>query len=525
DGFSVEVTAKNGPVKVYTLQTGGAPLPVDSIYNATVTAGSISNKLLLMGGKTTYHITGTVNPLAGSFLQLTSTDVWLYFDNIKPSVFYNKYLDHISVNGQPAVIDSTVRLVQYLQGCVLISQPATYQPLQVFSAENGAGASMSMNLYTYYQAAQLGSFNDAIASFTLKKGYMASFSENENGTGASKVYIADNQDIQVMQLPAALKGKISFVRVFPWRWVAKKGWTNTVQMADTLGAKWTYNWNNDRSSTLDAEYVPIRQTQWWPSFSVTNAKTNVTHLLGFNEPDNASQSNLTPSQAIAAWPALMESGLRLGSPAITDGGASWLYSFMDKADSAGYRVDFVAVHFYRGCQSAAQFYSFLKAIHDRTGRPVWITEFNNGANWTNTSSCPQPTYAQEATAIQSFLNMLDTTSFVERYALYEWVQDTRQMFNSTSPVVLNPAGIIYRDKIPPMAYNAAQQFDPYPPVTQSPFTRGNLAVSRFGTPGVSQSGANAIFVDEYTVNGSLSQTISLPIVKYGKNLPIVSSGT
>jgi hypothetical protein len=183
--------------------------------------------------------------------------------------------------------------------------------------------------------------------------------------------------------------------------------------------------------------------------------------LGYNEPDSKSQSNMTPDQAIAQWPLLMHSGLRVGSPAVTDGGVKWLYSFMDKADSAGYRVDFVPVHFYRGCQTAAQFYSFLKAIHDRTGRPVWITEFNNGANWTTSTSCPQPTYAENAAALQSFLHMLDTASFVERYALYEWVQDSRQLFYSTEPVVLNPAGAVYRDDPSPMAYDRKTEFDPY----------------------------------------------------------------
>jgi hypothetical protein len=525
DAFSVVVTAGNGNQKTYTIQPGSTSLPVESVSGTTSTVAGINNKILQIGGTTTYHITNASNPLQGSFLQLVSDNVWLYFDNIKPSAFNNNYLAHIEINGQTPVIDSNIRLVQYLQGCVVISQSAAYQPLKVYTAANLGGSSSNVSLYTYYKSAQLGAMDNSIASFTLKKGYMATFAENENGTGASKVYIAADQDMQVTQLPQELKNKISLVRVFPWRWVAKKGWTNTVQMADTLGAKWTYNWNNERNSTLDAEYVPIRQTQWWPGFGVTNAKTNVTHLLGFNEPNSADQANLTPDQAIGAWPGLMESGLRLGSPAITDGGSSWLYSFMDKADSAGFRVDFVAVHFYRGCQTATQFYSFLKAIHDRTGRPIWITEFNNGANWTNTTGCPQPTYAQEATAIQSFLNMLDTTSFVERYALYEWVQDTRQMFYSTSPVVLNPAGVIYKDKVSPMAYNPGQAYDPYPPVTQSPFTSGNLAIVRFGNPSVAQSGANRIFIDEYAVNGTQVQSIALPVVKHGKNFPIVSSAT
>ncbi|MCS3800097.1 FG-GAP-like repeat-containing protein [Niastella sp. OAS944] len=169
--------------------------------------------------------------------------------------------------------------------------------------------------------------------------------------------------------------------------------------------------------------------------------------------------------ALALWPELMRSGLRLGSPAPSDGGLEWLYSFIDRADALNYRVDFVAMHFYLGGQTPQQLYNRLKAVHDRTGRPIWITEWNNGANWT----CCTPTYADQAETIAKFLNVLDTCSFVERYALYEWVGDTRRMFYR-SPTLLTPAGMVYRDKASPMAYNEAAAFNrayippPKPPI-------------------------------------------------------------
>ncbi|RZK23397.1 MAG: hypothetical protein EOO63_17715, partial [Hymenobacter sp.] len=220
------------------------------------------------------------------------------------------------------------------------------------------------------------------------------------------------------------------------------------------------------------EYVPIRQTQWWPSLATTNAKRKVTHLLGFNEPDASSQANMTVEQALAAWPGLLQSGLRLGSPAPTDGGANWLYSFMEKADLAGYRVDFVAVHFYRGCQTPQQFYSFLKTIYDRTKRPIWVTEWNNGANWTTSAGCPKPTYAAQAAKIQAFVTMLDTARIVERYSLYQWVEDTRKLFVADSdPTTITPAGIAYRDQVSALAYSVSSASLASPlPVTLLDFT-------------------------------------------------------
>ncbi|HEX8424812.1 glycosyl hydrolase [Hymenobacter sp.] len=519
--MAVELTAADGTRKLYDLELGSSGLPVEPAVNASSTVASITNKVLNISGNSEYHVTNTVNPLAGSLLDLRSDNVWLYFDNIRPSVFNKRYLAHVLVNGQRAQIDTTVRLVQYLQGCVLISQPATYQALTVFTGTSLGGSSQALNLYTPYKSAELGAFNNTIASFRLKKGYMATFAENETGSGTSKVYIAADQDVVINQLPTGLRNNISFVLVRPWRWVAKKGWTSGYSLSDTLRCAWNYNWNNNDNSTLDQEYVPIRQTRWWPDYGVSGSKRNVTHFLGFNEPNAPEQANMTVNQAVAEWPNLLRSGLRVGSPAVTDGGLGWLYSFMDKCDSANFRVDFVAVHYYRGCQSARQYYDFLKGIHDRTGKPIWITEWNNGANWTNTASCPKPTYQQQAERIQQFLTMLDTTSFVERYSLYEWVQDTRQMFLSGNPIVLNPAGVVYRDKVSPMAYNPNLRVPvPVPPV---PFTQGNLALVRYGNLTAAQGGTLPVFVDEYTRTGTLVRSIALPTSNKGSNFGVAGS--
>ena len=56
------------------------------------------------------------------------------------------------------------------------------------------------------------------------------------------------------------------------------------------------------------------------------------------KPDKADQANMTVSEALSEWPNLLQSGLRLGSPATSDGGLSWLYDFIDRADALKYRV-------------------------------------------------------------------------------------------------------------------------------------------------------------------------------------------
>ncbi|RYD49032.1 MAG: hypothetical protein EOP85_02390, partial [Verrucomicrobiaceae bacterium] len=279
---------------------------------------------------------------------------------------------------------------------------------------------------------------------------------------------------------------ISFIRIFPWRWTGKKGMAGNISSG--LNVRWDYNWNIDRNSILDTEYVPIRATRWWPDLNQNWNLRGANHLLGYNEPDSVDQSNIAVGDAIWSWPDLLGTGLRVGSPAPTDGGLNWLYSFMDQADAAKLRVDFVAVHYYRSYASASdsdgattQFYNFLKGVHDRTKRPLWVTEWNNGANWT---TGPDPTLAQNAATVAKMIEMLDNAPFVERYSLYNWVEDVRRV--KWDDGSLTAAGVAYRDKVSPLAYTqvlpdvqtAASAFYRFENNTRDSSANGHAAISR-----------------------------------------------
>jgi len=49
--------------------------------------------------------------------------------------------------------------------------------------------------------------------------------------------------------------------------------------------------------------------------------------------------------------------------------------------------------------------------------------------------------------------MLDRTPFVERYAIYNWVEDVRNVQRDDGS--LTPAGQAYRDDVAPLAYHQA----------------------------------------------------------------------
>ena len=264
--------------------------------------------------------------------------------------------------------------------------------------------------------------------------------------------MAQDGDLDVGRLPDTLTDQVRFVRIFPWRWVSKKGVAGNIEPG--LNLRWLYNWNLDRTSPLDWEYVHIRQSRYWPGLDEDWKYRGATHVLGYNEPDHVDQANMTVGDAIFSWPDLLWPGLRVGAPAVSDGGLSWLYDFMAQADAAGLRVDYVPVHYYRcygnagdPAGTATQFYNFLKGIYDVVKRPLWVTEWNNGANWT---SCADPSFAQQEASVQAMIDMLESTPFVERYSIYNWVEDVRRV--KWDDGSLTAAGVRYRDKASSLAY-------------------------------------------------------------------------
>ena len=207
--------------------------------------------------------------------------------------------------------------------------------------------------------------------------------------------------------PPISTNSVRFVYVAPWRWTTKKGIAGNI--ASGLNVQWFYNWNIDQNSSRDlgirADPPDALVARPWPELAGARRQP----VAGLQRARQRIAGRLlTVGDAIWSWPDLLGTGLRVGSPAPTDGGRSgWLYPFMQQADAAGLRVDFVAVHYYQCVDpgrsrsgAANQMYNFLKATYDQVKRPIWITEWNNGANWTG---CGDPTFAQQRAAIDAMI--------------------------------------------------------------------------------------------------------------------------
>jgi len=426
-----------------------------TITNGIQTYTGLTNTTVTMTGRAELRVTATNNPIPGSLIHLNSPDAWLFLPGIRPSVVASTYLSQVRVNGANAVSGGNVRIVEYAMGAVVIPHAPGFQPLQVFSGANFTGASNFLSQYTAYSDGNgtLGAMNNTISSFKLKRGYIATFAQNGNGTGISKNFVAQDGDLDVSIMPAGLDDSVSFVRVFPWRWTAKKGIAGNIPQ--NLNVRWYYNWDINQNSTLDWEYVPIRQTRYWPGLGQNWQTRGSSHLLGYNEPDNPDQdAYMTVGDAIWSWPDLLGTGLRVGSPVTRDSGrGSWLYPFMQQADAANLRVDFVVVHYYwcfdpaNPSGAATQMYNFLLDTYNNVKRPLWVKEWNNGADWTG---CGDPTYAQQQASISAMINMLEDAPFVERYSVYSWLG--KAVLNVQTNGVLTPAGVAYRDKASRIGY-------------------------------------------------------------------------
>jgi len=411
------------------------------------------------------HLTSADSPLVNSTVSLNHEDAWLFFDNIRPQNVIANHKSGILINGEPLLVGGNGRVAIYGNVTVVMPFGNDFKPLTVYSEEDFGGDEQQLEVHTYHN--NLGEFDNAVKSFKLKRGYMATLANGSDGSGYSRVFVADKEDLEFSVMPEELYGTVSFIRVFKHEWVSKKGWCGwNADEIEKANVTCYYNWSAGGNTTSNYEYSPIRQNGGWPSWTEINEKQNVTHLLGFNEPDRPDQANMTFNQMIDLWPEMMKSGLRVGSPAWSNpwgGNGGNLFDFINKCDELNYRVDFVALHCYWGGKSPQNWYNDLKNIHEQTGRPLWITEWNNGANWTN-EGWPDASRAYTDANAQKQLNdlkgillVLDTASFVERYFIYNWVEDCRAIvFNSE----LTLAGEYYAENKSAIAYNSEKEVIP-----------------------------------------------------------------
>lgn len=193
---------------------------------------------------------------------------------------------------------------------------------------------------------------------------------------------------------------------------------------EELRCKWVYSWLANIPPTVPKgiAYTPMIWDFRHGRDGVIAAgkaakKAGIPELLGFNEPDQSKQANMTVEAALDAWPALQETGLRLGSPGCVHPDREWMKAFMAGAKKRELRVDFICVHSY-GSPNAEAFIKRMEAVHKLYRKPIWITEFAVG-DWKATSP-EQNQYKPKDVLrfMEEVLPELDKLDFIERYAWF-----------------------------------------------------------------------------------------------------------
>jgi hypothetical protein len=197
-----------------------------------------------------------------------------------------------------------------------------------------------------------------------------------------------------------------------------------------LNVSWAYDWSWRRPPrhTRGVQWVPMV----WGAGAVTRhvisaltadrRRGRATYLLGFNEPDDASQSNMTPVQAADLWPWLESTGLQLGAPAPAVPDDGWLAHFMKLAGARHLRIDFLAVHVYQDFtnpKAVGELKRLLLSLNAKYHLPIWVTEIGTidlrarGIYMEHAA-----TYARAKRYMYAVTALLNSLPFVARYAWF-----------------------------------------------------------------------------------------------------------
>lgn len=226
---------------------------------------------------------------------------------------------------------------------------------------------------------------------------------------------------------------------------------NDAGLAQTFNAacescSWAYNWASSRGDLGDdIDYVPMLwgdaplHTGHWDEDCENELAKGVKAIFSFNEPDHATQANISPAQAAAShieWMNKYAGRALIGAPSITNSGnpgegLEWLQGFVDacEASEEGCSFDFCNVHWYSEAQYADTLFEHLEKAHDICGgKPVWLTEF-----------APLGSDDQITDFMTNIIPELDNVEYLEAYS-YFMVSAGSLMSSTTS---LSGYGQIY----------------------------------------------------------------------------------
>lgn len=136
-------------------------------------------------------------------------------------------------------------------------------------------------------------------------------------------------------------------------------------------------------------------------------------VLGFNEPDIASQSNLDPQTAAQLWMAhgqpLRAQGYKTITPAMAFS-KPWMQSFL--AACNGCVFDHMAAHIY--ATDSQKVIDYLTDLHTTFGMSIWVTEFAC-ETFIGGPKCDE---GSVFTFMNNLVQWMDATPWIDKYFYY-----------------------------------------------------------------------------------------------------------
>jgi len=206
----------------------------------------------------------------------------------------------------------------------------------------------------------------------------------------------------------------------------------------TPNSQFVYDWGyGGVGDTYGLTYTPM----CWGAADVEGFASTVvpgysTHALGFNEPNEVGQSNMTPEQAAQLWQQYIQPlkayGYTLVSPACSSrpNALPWMQEFM--GNCTGCTVDIVGMHYYD--ITVAGFQSWVEEFYTTFNLPIWITEYADQ----NFNGPEQQTQDEVNSFYSQMLAWFQETPWIEQYFAFGLMTDMQGV--STCNQLMNSDG-------------------------------------------------------------------------------------
>lgn len=164
-------------------------------------------------------------------------------------------------------------------------------------------------------------------------------------------------------------------------WGTDNRWAKTIAKGNI---EWYWHWQEGPVDQMpdNVQFVPnFWGTSKWDDWSKRKAemkKNPATRILAFNEPDVDGQANMSPAEAAKVYMEELhpyqQKGVKVSTPQIV-WDVDWMDKFLKDVRKRGGEPDFVAVHWYGSYEDLDGLKKWVKKVHKRYNKSVWLTEY------------------------------------------------------------------------------------------------------------------------------------------------------